>query len=194
MSLVPSIPVDRELDAATVRRAQAGSAADQQALVQRYEKPVFALIGRMLIPRGRSTQVKDVAQDTFLRVLRSLPRFKTPGPARLSTWILTIATRAVFDELRRPRAVEEPLERAAGVADRNAERFADQVGLRGALVLALGALEPDRQAVVLLRDVHELEYEEIAEALQINVGTVKSRLNRARGALRAALSEKGFQP
>jgi RNA polymerase sigma-70 factor, ECF subfamily len=182
---------ERELDPPAIRRAQQGSTLDQQALVRRYERPVFALVGRMLVPRGRGALVRDVAQEAFLRVLRSLPRFDVGGPARLSTWVLTITTRAVLDELRRPRAVEEPLDSAAEVADGDAERMPERVALRAVLARALGQLEPDHQAVLLLRDGHDLEYEEIAGALGINVGTVKSRLSRARAALRQALEGAG---
>jgi RNA polymerase sigma-70 factor (ECF subfamily) len=180
---------DRELEPAALARAQQGHAADRQALVRVYQSRVFALIGRMLGPRGRGALTGDLAQDTFVRVLRSLSRFDPVGPARLSTWILTIATRVVFDELRRPRLVEAPLEQAAEVCDADAARMPEQVALRAALQRGLAGLDPGFQAVVLLRDGHGLEYEEIAEVMGINVGTVKSRLSRARAALRAALAE-----
>jgi RNA polymerase sigma-70 factor (ECF subfamily) len=141
----------------------------------------------MLAPRGRGALVPDLAQEAFVRVLRSLARFEVTGPARLSTWILTIATRVVLDELRRPRLVEEPIAQASDVTDARAERMDDRVALRAALSRALADLDPAQQAIVLLRDGHGLEYEEIAEALGVKVGTVKSRLARARAALRDAL-------
>jgi RNA polymerase sigma-70 factor (ECF subfamily) len=93
----------------------------------------------------------------------------------------------VLDELRRPRLVEEPLERAEEVADHDAEGMPERVALRQVLQRALADLDPGHQAVLLLRDGHGLEYQEIAEALAMNVGTVKSRLSRARAAVREAL-------
>jgi RNA polymerase sigma-70 factor, ECF subfamily len=194
MAAEQALQAERELDPAVLRRAQQGSVPDRQLLVRTYERQVFALIGRMLVPRGRGGLVRDLAQEAFVRVLRSLPRFELAGPARLSTWILTIATRAVLDELRRPRLVEEPLERAAEVPDGEGDRMPDRVALRAALMSALRDLEPSHQAVLLLRDGHDLDYQDIAEALGINVGTVKSRLSRARAALREALERKGGAP
>jgi RNA polymerase sigma-70 factor, ECF subfamily len=194
MAAVEALRTDRELDPAVLRRAQGGSAPDQQVLVRTYERQVFALVGRMLVPRGRAALVRDLAQEGFVRVLRSLPRFDPKGPARLSTWILTIVTRAVLDELRRPRLVEEPLENAANVSDADADRMPERVALRATLMRALRALEPSHQAVLLLRDGHDLDYRDIAEALGVEVGTVKSRLSRARAALREALELSGGVP
>jgi len=173
-----------ELDDLTLARAQRGEDAACRALVVRYQRPVFALLSR-LAGRGR---VEDLAQETFLRVFRALPRFDRGGPARLSSWILTIATRLALDELRRTPRVEVPLDdqQPGGArADETAERRA----LARDLQRAFARLAPDQRAVVLLREVHELDYEEIARALDLDLGTVKSRLSRARASLRLALGE-----
>jgi RNA polymerase sigma-70 factor (ECF subfamily) len=170
-----------ELDDLTLARAQRGDEAACRALVERYQRPVFALLGRMC---GRA-RVEDLAQETFLRVFRALPRFERAGPARLSTWILTVATRLALDELRRrpPQLVElDPGLPGPSRTDAGVERRA--------LVKAVAALSADQQAALLLREVHGLEYDEIARALGIDLGTVKSRLARARAALRAALEPK----
>src|SRR5215213_1464126 len=90
---------ERELDEVTLARAQRGDRAAQAMLVERYQRPVFALLSRM-VGRERAL-VEDLAQETFLRVLRSLAGFTVNGPARLSTWIVTIATRLALDHLRR---------------------------------------------------------------------------------------------
>ncbi len=178
-----------ELDELTLARAQRGEDAGCRALVVRYQAPVFALLGRML---GRRGTVEDLAQETFLRVFRALPAFARGGPARLSTWILTIATRLALDELRKrpPQLVpldDEPALAGGPRADADAERRA----LGQAIQAAVGQLPPDFQAVFLLREYHGLEYEEIARALDVDLGTVKSRLSRARAQLRAALVELG---
>ncbi len=182
------VPDGDELTTAVIRGAQAGRAGDRQALVERYQRAVFAMVGRMLVPRGRGAQVADLAQETFLRVLRSLPRFDPAGPARLSTWILTIATRAVLDELRRPRLVSATMDEALDVRDASAGRLGDRIADRLALGRALAALDPDQHAVLLLCDAEGFGYEEAAAALGVPVGTVKSRLSRARAAVRDVIS------
>jgi RNA polymerase sigma-70 factor (ECF subfamily) len=178
-----------ELDEVTLRRAQTGDDAACRALVARYQRPVFALLVRMLGP-GKGSLAEDLAQETFLEGFRALARFSALGPARLSTWILTIATRRAIDTLRK-RAVEtEPLAVGAEIA---APGSADEPAVRRAVAVAIqravADLSPQYRAAFLLREYHGLEYAEIARALDIDIGTVKSRLARARAALRSALAE-----
>ena len=174
-----------ELDEVTLKRAQLGESAACTALVRRYQERVGALVSRMLTPSGRGAAIEDVAQETFLRVFRALPDWDPRGSARLSTWILTVATRAAIDELRRRPSITAPID-----ADSSAP--APPVELRSlarAIERALGELVPEFRAVFVLREFHELSYEEIAAALDIDIGTVKSRLSRARAGLRVALAE-----
>jgi RNA polymerase sigma-70 factor (ECF subfamily) len=186
----PDRPSDgREpLDQITLVRAQRGDKAAFRRLVQRHERPVFALLSRMLTPSGRQSMVEDLAQETFVRVYRGLPEFGSDGRNNLMAWILTIATRLALDELRKRPLGTESLDRtellpATDRTDEGVERKA----LRDALERAVLSLPPTFRAAFLLREVHELEYEEIATALSIDLGTVKSRLHRARAALREAL-------
>lgn len=178
-----------ELDELTLRRAQRGDDDACRQLVVRYERPVFALLGRMLGTTD-AARVEDLAQETFLDVFRSLTRFSPLGPARLSTWILTIAARRAVDSLRKRSVLTEPLESADHV--RSAER-ADAATVRRSIgdIIAreVGALSPEHRAAFLLREYHDMSYADIARALDIDIGTVKSRLARARAALRSALSE-----
>ena len=180
-----------ELDELTRVRAARGDPSACRALVLRYQTPVFAVLTRLLGPRRRGL-VEDFAQETFLRTFRALPGFDGAGTARLSSWILTIATRLALDELRRRRADTEPLgddeEASPGGGDRPDETAARH-DLGRAIDRALGALGADARAVLVLRELHDLEYAEIADALQVDLGTVKSRLSRARTALRMALAE-----
>jgi RNA polymerase sigma-70 factor (ECF subfamily) len=175
-----------EIDDLTLARAQRGDQAAARALVERYQRRVFALLSRML--GGRRALVEDLAQETFLRVFRALPGFQAAGPARLSTWILTIATRLALDELERPMPPSEPLSELLGDGAK-AAGAAEARAAAPAVARAIGRLPPAYQAAFLLREVHELDYEEIAHALDVDVGTVKSRLSRARAALREALRE-----
>jgi RNA polymerase sigma-70 factor (ECF subfamily) len=181
-----------ELDELTVASAQRGNARARRALVERYQRPVLALVSRMLRGRGDAALVEDVAQETFLRVFRALPNFDRAGPARLSTWILTIASHRTIDELRRRKLDTRPLESpsaahlaAKGRADESAERKM----LARVIAQAVQDLAPEYRAAFILREYHGLEYAEIASTLGIDLGTVKSRLNRARKRLRQALQE-----
>lgn len=178
-----------ELDEVTLVRAQRGEDAACRALVERYQRPVFALLGRM-IGAGRRPLVEDLAQETFLRAFKALPAFDRGGTAKLSSWILTIATRLAIDELRRGELPRAPIEAAAtvGVAPRG-EAEAERHLLGARLAAALATLPVDQRATVLLADVHELALDEIARALAVELGTVKSRLSRARARLRDALEE-----
>ena len=156
-----------ELDEMTIARAQRGDPRARRDLVERYQRPVFALLSRMMHRRDLPPGVEDLAQETFLRVFRALPTYDRDGAAKLSTWILT----------------QDPA--GPGRSDAEAER------LRLAEVLrrAIDDLSPEHRAAFLLREYHEFEYAEIASALTIDLGTVKSRLSRARAALRRSLEE-----
>src|SRR5262245_54291305 len=91
-------------------RCKAGDPVAFRAFVGRYERMVFALISRML---GRGPHVEDLAQDVFLRAFRGLPSFDLDGPAKPSTWLLTIATRAALDAKKRVVVATVPLDAVA---------------------------------------------------------------------------------
>ena len=172
------------LDEVTLRRAQRGDQRAWRDLVERFQRPVHALIWRLLAGRSRH-RVEDLTQETFVRVLRALPRFDPAGPASLSTWILTIATRLTLNELRRPEPTgldDEPA--AAERTDADAERRR----LGAAIANGVATLPDAQRAVLVLREYHDLDYAEIADVLELDVGTVKSRLSRARAALRDHLT------
>jgi RNA polymerase sigma-70 factor (ECF subfamily) len=173
-----------ELDDLTPRRAQQGERAALDALVDRYHPMVHALVWRMACAQGES-HVADLVQDALIRVLQSLPRFDRAGPARLSTWILTITTRVVLNDRRRgprPDVTIEPIacvDPATSASDR-------ELGV--AIAQAVLALPEAQRIAFVLREYHDLDYSEIAEALEVDVGTIKSRLSRARSAVRDTLA------
>lgn len=186
--LVPSRDVSQaELDELTLARAQRGEEAAWRAMVERYQRPVLALLSRMLSPVARRDRVEDLAQETFLRAFEALASFDRTRSGRLSSWLLTIATRLALDELRRRRSPPDPVHAVHFHA--TATRGPDHRLINEILSRAVAALSPDHRAVILLREVHGLDYEEIAAALAISPGTVRSRLSRARAELRAALAE-----
>lgn len=171
-------------DELTLRRAQRGDEPAWRTLIERYQTPVHDVIWRLLAGRQRH-RVEDLVQETFVRVLRALPAFDPAGPASLATWMLTIATRLALNELRRPEhaaLTDEP----AAPGDR-ADAGAERRRLAAAIQAGVAALPPAQRAVFVLREYHDLDYTEIADVLDLDLGTVKSRLSRARGALRAHL-------
>jgi RNA polymerase sigma-70 factor, ECF subfamily len=174
------------LDELTLRRAQKGDERAWRDLIARFQPPVHALIWRLLAGRARH-RVEDLTQETFVRVLKALPKFDPSGPASLSTWILTIATRLTLNEMRRPEtAVLEKDVIGRERADADSERRR----LGAAIAQGVAGLPDQQRAVLVLREYHDLDYGEIADALEVDVGTVKSRLSRARVALREYLTRE----
>jgi RNA polymerase sigma-70 factor (ECF subfamily) len=171
----------RELDDVTLRRAQQGERGALDQVVERYHPMVHALVWRMACAQGES-HVADLVQDALIRVIQNLARVDPAGPARLSTWILTIATRIVLNDRRRRDAPQiEP----AGYID--PATVAAERELGAAIAAAVVELPEPQRIAFVLREYHDLDYAEIAKVLDVDVGTVKSRLSRARVAVRDAL-------
>ena len=150
MALAMTAPASTELDRATLDRARALDPLALRAFVVRYERPVFALLSRML---GPGPHVEDLAQETFLRALRALPAFRPDGAARASTWLLTIATRLALDARKKKQLPLAPPEAADAVPDRatpETERARRELGRR--LALAAEALSDDQRAAFLLSE------------------------------------------
>lgn len=166
-----------------VRRAREGDDASFLALVRHYDGGLRSLAFRLLGDRDR---MDDALQEAYVKAFRALPSFR--GGARLGTWLYRIAYNACLDELERGRRVVPlPLADAESAPD---PRLATDARIEGHIVLgeALRALPLADRAVVLLVDAHGFTYDETAEILGIPAGTVGSRLNRARAALRRVLS------
>jgi len=184
MHALATPPAAAELDELTLRRAQRGEERAWRELIALYQDRVYALVWRLLAGRAQH-RAPDLVQETFVRVVRALPKFEPHGSAKLATWILTIATRVALNELRRPDidALEcEPL-----APTESAEQSIERKRLGGAIAAGMAALDAEQRAILVLREYHELDYAEIAAALDLELGTVKSRLSRARAALRTFL-------
>jgi RNA polymerase sigma-70 factor (ECF subfamily) len=176
-------PARAELDDLTLRRAQQGERAALDQLVARYHVMIHSLVWRMACARGES-HVADLVQDALIRVLQNIARFDPAGPARLSTWILTVATRVVLNDRRRDPARTGKHDPASYVdpATVVAER---EIG--AAIARAVVELPEQQRIAFVLREYHDLDYDEIGRVLEVEVGTVKSRLSRARTAVRETL-------
>jgi RNA polymerase sigma-70 factor (ECF subfamily) len=173
------------LDDLTLARARKGDRSAQGDFVRCFQRSVFQLLSRLMV--AHPEVVEDLVQDSLLKAILALPKFDPAGPATLSTWVLTIATRTGIDALRkhaRIRAVPEP-EPSEGP-----EELVRARELERRVKRAMAELPDDQRAVLVLRAYHDLDYPEIASALEIEVATVKSRLSRARAALASALGEE----
>ena len=197
-----SDPVDEE---AFVKRLQARDEAAFNELVLAYERRVFALVFRML---GRREEAEDLAQEVFVQVFKAIDQFR--GESKLSTWIYRIAVNLCKNRtkyLSRRHAGSEddvdamadraPLSSAKGVSVGDVGRPDELVeGMQLEVVVkrAIAQIDTDFRQVLILRDVEDMSYEEIASVTGLAEGTVKSRIHRARAQLRAlverALGEK----
>ena len=171
-----------DVGSAVLDRARRGDQEAFAAVVRAYDRRLRGLAYRILGDRDR---MDDALQEAYVRAFRALPRFR--GDARLGTWLFRITYNACLDELARGRkSAHAPLDELAGQASVLPEP-GQALGTRSELAAALAALSPEERAVVILVDAEGLDYAEAAEVLTVPVGTVASRLNRARAALRAAL-------
>jgi RNA polymerase sigma-70 factor, ECF subfamily len=175
-------------DAECVLRLQRGETDAFEILVRRHEKNIFNLVYRML---GDYDEAAETSQEVFLSAYRAIDRFR--GDANFSTWIYRIAlnhTSTKRRSLNRRQQRSVAIEETEPVRDPQpgpAESM-ERKELRDHVQNALNRLEPDDATVILLRDLQDIPYDEVARLLKIPVGTVKSRLHRARQALKSQLA------
>ena len=167
---------------ALVERCRSGDERAFQELVDRYKDLVFALIARTVQDRSRA---EDLAQDVFLRIHRGLPYFR--GEARLSTWIYRIVANAVTQDYgRTPKTASLDDERSARMTSVKDRQFSD-FETRDQLEKAIARLPANYRLLVAAHYLRGVQYEELAEALQLPLGTVKTQLYRAKQQLRRFL-------
>jgi RNA polymerase sigma-70 factor (ECF subfamily) len=171
---------EREL----VERCRSGAEGAFQDLVDRYKDLVFALIARTVQDRSRA---EDLAQEVFLRIHRGLPYFR--GEARLSTWIYRIVANVCLQEQTRPRPAEslDDERTAVRVAASTTDRAFGDLELRDRLEKAIARLPANYRLLVAAHYLDGIRYEELAEALELPLGTVKTQLHRAKQQLRRIL-------
>ena len=167
-------------------RLRAGDAPAFEELVMTYQHRVFGVALRML---GNRAEAEEVAQEAFVRAHRALGDFR--GDAKLSTWLYAITSRLCLNRLasgerRMARQGEDALLRLSDAGPRP-DAVLERRELETALGRAIAELPEDRRIVVVLRDLEGLSYEEIAQVLELELGTVRSRLHRARADLKEKL-------
>ena len=188
----------RLTDQEVVLLARAGREAAYRELIRRYERPIFALLFRMVRDRELA---EDLSQETFIKALNAIESYRPEF--KFSSWIFKIANNAAIDHLRRreldtlsldgsPHAeTPEAMQATALQIGARQESPLDAVEARelgGAIELAIGRLRPEYRSCILLRHVEGRAYEEIAEILDLPLGTVKTYIHRARNELRQALA------
>lgn len=185
-------------DQEVVARAREGREAAYRELIRRYERPVFSLVFRMLRDRELA---EDLTQETFVKALNAVESYRPEF--KFSSWIFKIANNAAIDHLRRrelhtlslegsPNAVTPEAMEATALQIRSAtetplqELEARELG--GQIEEAIASLRPEYRSCILLRHVEGRAYEEIAEMLDLPLGTVKTYIHRARNELRMRLA------
>jgi RNA polymerase sigma-70 factor (ECF subfamily) len=205
-NLVSAIGITNE-DAALLADLKAGSEAAFAMLIAQYHQPLYSLIARNL---NDPADAADITQEVFIKVFRSIRGFH--GDASLRTWLYRIALHEASNQRRwwsrhkrqeitidasyEPEEEDNSSSLGIVLADQRDSPFdqAVQSELRERVEAALRQLPEAYRTVVVLREIEGFAYEEIAEILEINLGTVKSRLTRGRSALRAVLSVAEVAP
>jgi RNA polymerase sigma-70 factor (ECF subfamily) len=184
-------------DSTVVERCLSGDDAAWEELVRLHSRRVYGLCYRFT---GKDSEAQDLTQEVFLRVYRTLSSFRSTEGS-FTTWLARLSRNLLIDHYRRTRneritdSIEEQL---PGVEGRTEEKFKSPsrpdsavAGREASELLqsALGKLSPELRETIILRDLQEMEYREIADVLAIPEGTVKSRLNRGRAELARLLKK-----
>nr|WP_302595343.1 RNA polymerase sigma factor [uncultured Cellulosilyticum sp.] len=180
---------------ALIQAAQNGDLEAFERLISLYENNIYKLCLKML---QNEEEAADAFQEVCLKVWKQLKHYK--GDAKLSTWIYRLTTNQCIDLLRKNKKHITHI----SIFQRNEkdeEWLIDEVSkedvvgqveakaLKEVIQIGLSELKPEYRAIIVLKDVEDYSYDEIAEILQISLGTVKSRLSRARGALKKVLEQ-----
>jgi RNA polymerase sigma-70 factor (ECF subfamily) len=176
-------------DDALVSAARDGDRGALDALLRRHYDRLYAVCRRMA---GNDADAADATQEALMAIVRGLARFD--GRARFSTWSYRIATNACLDELRRRQRHPVAELPDGDTASAGAGAFESDLSSRLDLDAALATLPLDFRAAVVLRDLCQLDYAEIAEVLGVPPGTVRSRIARGRAAVADRLGNPGPAP
>ena len=178
-----------------IAAARNGDQESFEKLVRLYEKRVFSLTSRMC---RNSADAEEAAQEAFLAAWQALPAFR--GDASFATWLYRLVSNACVDILRRegrhqvmagPSLDDEESSPEPPDKSPSPHALAERAELRRQIEAGLAALPPECRQVLILREIHQCTYDEIAQICSIDLGTVKSRINRGRKRLRKILLESG---
>ncbi len=183
---------EREL----VRNAKNGDLKAYEEIIGLYEKKVFSTIYYMV---KNDNEVEDIAQEVFIKIYRNLKNFKEESS--LYTWIYRITINVCIDELKKRKKVvylDEKIETKEGELEvqlqddgKSPSDLAEDQDVKDRLKKCIDRLPENQKIMIILRDIKGFTYMEIAEMMKINLGTVKSKISRARSALKELLEEDG---
>jgi len=179
---VTAPPVPSPTPDALIERCLVGDQTAWEAIVQQHWRKVFNVAYKFV---GTHDEAEDLTQDIFLKIFRSLDTFDRR--ANFQTWLISISRNLCIDYYRSSKKERRTIDRAVNAADLSPASVElgplaalEQQDMAALLRRALHALPPSLRAAVLLRDLQELSYQEIADRLSLPEGTVKSRINRGR--------------
>ena len=182
-------------DQLLVERSKKGDREAFEHLVRLYENKVYTIAYRLM---GNHADASDLAQDAFIKIYQALPNFR--GDSSFSTWIYHITVNVCRDELRkRQRRPTVSLDEPTGENNNTyeirshapgPEEMLDRSETQAMIQECLNTLSDDYRTILVMREIQDLAYEEIAELLGCSLGTVKSRLSRARQALKEKISKQ----
>ena len=175
-------------DAECVRRVQQGDTDSFEILVRRHQRTIFNLVYRLL---GDYDEAAEVAQEVFLSAYKSIGQFR--GDANFSTWLYRIGLNHASTRRKSLNNTQQryvPFDGTELIADGAVDpaKSLEHKEIQQRVQEALNSLDPEDARIILLRDLQDVPYEDVAAMLDIPVGTVKSRLHRARQALKANLA------
>jgi RNA polymerase sigma-70 factor, ECF subfamily len=175
-----------ELEA--IQRCQAGDIAGLHVLYEMHRKKVYNLSWRML---GTPQDGEDALQEVFLKVFDRIKNYR--GDSAFSTWLYRMTTNHCLDLLRRRKILTFlGFENAPEAQEKKDSEKAVNLGLSPVIVKALGKLPEKQKACLLMREMDDLSYEDIASALQLSLGSVKSNIHRAKAFLKETLEKEGL--
>jgi RNA polymerase sigma-70 factor (ECF subfamily) len=178
-----SIKVSQLLDLELTRRSQAGDTEAFGELVTKYRGKIFATVYNIV---GNENEAWDLAQEGFVKAWQSIHRFQ--GRSSFHTWVYSITMNLAIDSLRRKgRRREIELDEAIPSYLPGPRVDYERAEIRERVNTALAQLSPEHRAVVVLKDIEDMQYREIAEALHLSIGTVMSRLFYGRKKLQSIL-------
>jgi RNA polymerase sigma-70 factor (ECF subfamily) len=181
-----------------VEKAKSGDIKAFEKLIEDHQKKVFNIALRMI---GDYDEASELAQEAFLKAYKSIKSFK--GDSLFSTWIYKITTNVCLDEIRRKKkkkliSLDEDIEHDGSEFKRQIkdhspgpESLAENNELKRMVKESINLLPEDYKIVIVLRDIQGFSYEEISRIIKCPIGTVKSRINRARRALKKILQKNG---
>jgi RNA polymerase sigma-70 factor (ECF subfamily) len=181
-----------------IDRCKNGDIYAFEELIENHQKKVYNIAFRMV---GNEQDAYDIVQEVFIKVFKSINKFK--GDSAFSTWLYRITTNVCIDEIRKRKkakliSLDAPLsiqgdEVKLEIPDNKAQESfeeAERKEVREEIIKAINELNESHKAIIILRDINGYSYDEIANILECSLGTVKSRINRARGALKKIIVQK----